>query len=107
MLNKYKDGESYIGHHRDDEKELGNDPAIACVTLGAERDFIFTPYKFIPIPEQNNELPLVNDKLSILLEHGSMCVMLDKTNTFWTHSIPKRTKIKTPRISLTFRFIHL
>lgn len=105
LLNKYKDGESYIGHHRDDEKELGNDPAIACVSFGAERDFVFAPYRFIPIA--NNNLPLVNDKLSMVLGHGSLCIMLDKTNTFWTHSIPKRAKIKTPRISLTFRFIHV
>jgi alkylated DNA repair dioxygenase AlkB len=106
LINRYKDGESYIGAHRDDEKELGDDPSIACVTFGAERPIVFAPYRFIPLPEPNNiNLPLVNDKLSVILEHGSLCVMLNKTNTFWTHMIPKRSKIKTPRVSLTFRLI--
>ena len=105
LLNRYKDGESYIGAHRDDEKELGDDPSIACITFGAERDFVFAPYRFIPLPDPN--LELTNNKINIVLEHGSLCVMLDKTNTYWTHCIPKRSKIKLPRVSLTFRLIHL
>jgi alkylated DNA repair dioxygenase AlkB len=105
LLNRYKDGDSYIGAHRDDEKELGDDPAITSVSFGAARELVFAPYRFIPLADPNLELN--NDKLSIVLEHGSLCVMLDKTNTYWTHCIPKRAKIKTPRVSLTFRLIHL
>lgn len=108
LINRYKDGDSYIGHHRDDEKELGDEPTIACVTFGSERDLVFAPYKFIPLPEPDDiKLPLVGDKLKVCLGHGSLCVMLNKTNTFWTHSIPKKSKIKTPRVSLTFRLINL
>lgn len=111
LLNRYKDGNSYIGAHRDDEKELGNDPTIACISFGSKRDLVFAPYKFIPFPETtcdpNINIPLVNDKLKITLDHGSLCVMLDKTNTYWTHCIPKKTGIIVPRVSLTFRFIHV
>ncbi len=104
LLNRYKDGESYIGAHRDDEKELGDEPTIAAVSFGAKRELVFAPYKFIPLPDI---LPLVKDKIHIPLEHGSLCVMLNKTNTYWTHCLPKNPKIAEPRISLTFRYINL
>lgn len=104
LINRYKDSNSYIGPHRDDEKELGDDPTIAGVSFGAERDVVFAPYKFIPLPDN---LPLVKDKLHVKLGHGSLFVMLDKTNTFWTHSIPKNSKVNNSRISLTFRYINL
>jgi len=112
LINRYKDGESYIGAHRDDEKELGDDPTIAGVSFGAERDVVFAPYRFIPIPDPKgcltaNTLPLVKDKLRVNLGHGSLFVMLDKTNTYWTHSIPKSAKVNGPRVSLTFRYINL
>lgn len=106
LLNRYKDGDAYIGPHRDDEKELGDDPAIACISFGAERSLVFAPYRFIPL-QDNQNLPLTNDKLNVPLKHGSLCVMLDKTNTFWTHTIPKKSSIKLPRVSLTFRYIHM
>jgi alkylated DNA repair dioxygenase AlkB len=104
LINKYKNGDSYIGAHRDDEKELGHNPSIACVSFGCERPIIFAPYKFIPIKDT---LILSKEKLSIPLKHGSLCVMLDTTNTYWTHTIPKNYKLDKPRISLTFRYIHM
>jgi alkylated DNA repair dioxygenase AlkB len=106
LLNRYKNGDSYIGAHRDDEKELGDNPTIACVSFGTERNLVFAPYKFIPLPEAD-PLPLVKGKLPIPLKHGSLCVMLDKTNTYWTHCIPPKKNIEIPRVSLTFRYINL
>jgi alkylated DNA repair dioxygenase AlkB len=43
--------------------------------------------------------------VSILLEHGSLLVMKDATQSNWLHSLPKSKKIAHPRINLTFRTI--
>lgn len=99
LINRYENGEQYINYHQDDERELGEDPSIVGVSFGAERDILFKPYFFIP--------EKVPNKLSLELEHGSIFVMYPPTNDFWMHSIPKRVGIKTPRISLTFRYLHI
>ena len=95
LINRYKDGHDCIGHHQDDERELGDKPTIVGVSLGVQRPIIFKPYKFLA------------DNITLDLEHGSIFVMHHPTNDHWTHSIPKREKIKTPRISLTFRKLYL
>jgi len=37
------------------------------------------------------------------LEHGSILLMKGDTQNSWVHTLPKSTKIKEPRINLTFR----
>ena len=39
LLNLYRDGNDSNGWHSDDEKELGNNPVIASMSLGAKRNF--------------------------------------------------------------------
>ena len=96
LVNRYKDGNSYIGFHSDDEKDLDKSSSIMGVSLGSERDFLFKPNKsFIP---KN-----LSSTISINLSHGSLIQIKSPTNEFWQHSIPKRTNSKNPRISLTFR----
>ena len=99
LINRYADGNQMIHHHQDDERELGKDPTIVGVSLGAERDVQFKPYHFIPAK--------IPGKINLELGNGSIFVMLPPTNDFWSHSIPKRADVKTPRISLTFRYLHL
>ena len=41
LVNRYKDGLDKMGEHRDDEKELCQEVAIASLSLGVERDFVF------------------------------------------------------------------
>lgn len=98
LINRYEDGNQYIGYHSDDEKELGNEPTIVGVSFGAKRDVSFKSNSFIPSK--------ISQQFNLELEHGSIFVMYDPTNTHWKHSIPKRSNIKTPRISLTFRYVH-
>ncbi len=95
LINCYKDGNQYIGFHRDAEEDIIQEYGIASVTLGAERDFQFRPYKFMPKGKYK--------KLEISLEHGSFLHMKYPTNEYWQHSLPKRSKVKRPRINLTFR----
>lgn len=90
LLNLYADGSQGMGWHHDDEKGLGKDANIASVSFGAERRFDFRHKK-------NKE------KISIVLEHGSLFVMKGTTQTNWHHQIPKAMKIAEPRVNLTFR----
>lgn len=93
LLNYYRDGMDSNGWHADNEKELGQNPVIASLSLGAERVFQL----------KHNTLP--NQKAKINLEHGSLLVMKGVTQHFWKHQIPKTTKPIGPRINLTFRII--
>ena len=91
LLNWYKNGVDYIGEHSDNETGLIKNGVIACVSLGAERKFVF---------KNKKDKKLVK---KMELENGSLIVMGGKTQQYWKHSIPKQKKIKEGRISLTFR----
>jgi alkylated DNA repair dioxygenase AlkB len=93
LLNLYRDGKDSNGWHADNEKELGQNPVIASLSLGAERSFHL---RHNTIKEQ---------KIKINLEHGSLLLMKGETQHFWKHQIPKTAKIIEPRINLTFRII--
>lgn len=90
LLNLYHNGDEGMGWHSDDEKELGKNSTIASLTFGAERRFCFRHRK-------------TKYDVEFMLEHGSLLVMKDTTQTHWLHSLPKAKAIKTPRINLTFR----
>ncbi|HET7148714.1 MAG TPA: alpha-ketoglutarate-dependent dioxygenase AlkB [Candidatus Nitrosopolaris sp.] len=92
LLNLYHNGSEGIAWHSDDEKSLGKNSTIASLSFGAERKFYFKHKQ----SKQTN---------SVLLEHGSLLIMKDATQTNWLHSLPKSKKITTPRINLTFRTI--
>ena len=93
LLNYYRNGKDSNGWHADNEKELGRNPVIASVSFGAERFFHL----------QHNSIK--EQKLKIILEHGSLLIMNGSTQHFWKHQIPKTTKAIGPRINLTFRII--
>lgn len=90
LVNRYENGHQCIGTHSDDEADLGKNPTIVGISLGAERDFILHS-KFSAKTH------------TIKLHNGSLIVMSHPTNSSWKHSVPKRLKVKKPRISLTFR----
>ncbi|WP_435979633.1 alpha-ketoglutarate-dependent dioxygenase AlkB family protein [Psychrobacter sp. DM4] len=90
LLNYYPTGNDGMGYHADDEKELGDRPIIASLSLGAMRKFIFKHKK-------------TQDKVALYLESGQLLVMQGTTQTFWKHSIAKTTTVDNGRISLTFR----
>lgn len=93
LLNQYRDGKDSNGWHADNEKELGPNPIIASLSLGAERVF------------QLKHNTITEAKKSITLEHGSLLLMKGTTQHFWKHQIPKTAKPTETRINLTFRTI--
>jgi len=92
LLNLYHNGSEGMSWHSDDEKDMEKNSAIASLTFGAERKFSFKHRS-------------TKQTLSILLESGSLLVMKGTTQSHWLHSLPKTTKVLSPRINLTFRNI--
>ncbi|SEB51059.1 Alkylated DNA repair dioxygenase AlkB [Tenacibaculum sp. MAR_2009_124] len=92
LLNLYHDGSEGMAWHSDGEKDLKKNGAIASVTFGAERKFAFKHKKS-------------KEVVSLVLQHGSLLVMKDTTQTHWLHRLPPTKKVHRPRINLTFRTI--
>ena len=90
LLNYYPSGDEGMGYHADDEKELGDQPIIASLSLGATRKFVFKHKK-------------TQDKVELYLESGQLIVMHGDTQKYWKHSITKTKTVDEGRISLTFR----
>lgn len=93
LLNYYRDGKDSMGWHSDDEKELGNNPIIASLTLGYPRRFLF------------RKKDSRTEKMEISLENGSLLMMVGDFQSIYEHSIPKTAKKIDARINLTFRKI--
>lgn len=88
QLNYYRNGNDYIGPHKDREVEAGG--IVASISLGACRYFVF----------ENDE----GVQYKILLESGSLLLMDEASaKTRWKHSLPKIPKQSRPRINITFR----
>jgi len=92
LLNLYHDGKEGMAWHSDGETDLKKNGAIASLSFGAERKFAFKHKQ-------------TGEKVTLRLEHGSMLVMKDTTQTYWLHRLPPTTKISHPRVNLTFRTI--
>lgn len=92
LLNLYHDGNEGMAWHSDAEKDLKKNGAIGSLSFGAERKFAF----------KHKE---TKQTVSIILEHGSLLVMKDETQTNWLHRLPPTKTVSKPRVNLTFRTI--
>lgn len=92
LLNLYHTGEEGMAWHSDAEKDLKKNGAIASLSFGAARKFLF-------------KHKMTKETVSIILENGSLLVMKGLTQTNWLHRLPPSKKISKPRINLTFRTI--
>ena len=92
LLNLYHDGSEGMAWHSDGEKDLKKNGAIASLSLGATRKFLF-------------KHKTTKEKVSFTLASGQLLVMKDQTQTFWLHRLPPTKIVHHPRINLTFRTI--
>lgn len=92
LLNYYRDGNDSNGWHSDNEPELGDDPVIASLSLGAPRDFKL----------RHKRDQALRHCLSLV--PGSLLIMQGSTQRCWQHQVPKRASA-AGRINLTFRKI--
>jgi len=95
LVNYYRDGNDHMSWHTDNEKELGKNPVIASLSFGETRRFTLK-HRF-----DVNVEPLVLD-----LPSQSLLVMKGELQENWVHRISKSTKITSPRLNLTFRYIY-
>jgi len=93
LLNLYRDGRDGMGWHADDEPELGRNPVIASVSLGATRRFCLRHRRREGL------------KLDLPLPHGSLLCMSGATQHHWLHALPKTRLPVAERINLTFRLV--
>lgn len=94
LLNYYRDHRDCMGMHSDDEKELGKQPVIASLSLGAERVFVLKH-------RYRKDLKTVK----VTLPSGSLLVMKGNTQSFWKHGISRQNQPSGARVNLTFRLI--
>ncbi len=92
LLNLYHTGDEGMAWHSDGETDLKKDGTIGSLSFGAVRKFAFKH-------KQSKE------KVELFLEHGSLLLMKDTTQTYWLHRLPPSKKVHTIRVNLTFRTI--
>ncbi|HEX4353154.1 MAG TPA: alpha-ketoglutarate-dependent dioxygenase AlkB [Polyangiales bacterium] len=93
LANLYRDGHDSMGFHADKERELGSDPVIASLSLGATRRF------------QLRHRTDREARLDLDLSDGSLLVMSGPLQQHFRHGVPKQPAVLAPRINLTFRRI--
>jgi alkylated DNA repair dioxygenase AlkB len=91
LLNRYRSGRDAMGWHSDDEPELGPEPLIASVSLGATRRFRLRHRK------------RRDRTLSFDLPHGSLLLMSGALQTHWMHSLARTSQPVAERLNLTLR----
>lgn len=90
MANLYRNGSDSMGCHADDERELGENPLIASLSLGEQRLLKFRHQKSKQV-------------LDVILDNGDLLLMAGEIQHHWRHELPKTKKVKAERINLTFR----
>lgn len=95
VLNLYRDGNDEIGWHADDEPQLGRQPLVAALSLGARRDF------HIKRRGSRNRRP----SRVVPLRHGSLLVCGGTFQHTHLHSVPRHLSAVGTRINVTFRRI--
>lgn len=93
LANRYRDGRDGMGWHRDGEAELGPQPTIASLSLGAVRRFSL------------KDRQADGERLSLELPHGSLLLMRGRTQARYLHGLSKTARPVGERINLTFRRI--
>ena len=94
LLNYYRNQSDSMGMHSDDERELGQQPAIASLSLGEQRTFLLKHKTRKDLKTVRLDLP-----------PGSLLLMRADTQRHWRHGINKERKPCGPRLNLTFRAI--
>ena len=90
LVNRYRDGGDMLGWHADDERDLGANPVLGAVSVGAARTFRIRGRDGGPSTGQ-------------VLDHGSLLLMWGDSQRRYKHCIPRTRKPLGERLSFTFR----
>lgn len=91
LCNLYRDGSDAMGWHSDDERDLGPNPVIASLSLGATRRLRIRPRSG------------GRESMALDLEHGSLLLMTGRSQSRWQHALMRTRRPVGPRLNLTFR----
>jgi alkylated DNA repair dioxygenase AlkB len=91
LCNLYRSGTDSMGMHSDSERELGPNPIIASLSLGAVRRFQLRHRKRRGVG------------LDIDLPDGSLLLMRGALQHHYRHGVPKQPNVEGERMNLTFR----
>jgi len=94
FLNLYRHGYDMCGWHSDSHPQLGRNPPVASVSLGAVRVFELRKKKGAP------------NFIRFPLFPGSLLLMEGAVQEDWLHCIPKDPNCKEERVNLTFRIMY-
>jgi alkylated DNA repair dioxygenase AlkB len=94
LCNLYLDGQQSMGWHSDNEPELGEQPLIASLSLGASRYFDFRR----KAGQQKFQ--------RVELNAGDLLVMEGAFQQHWQHRVPRQSRVEQARINLTFRSVN-
>ncbi|XP_023326591.1 uncharacterized protein LOC111700016 [Eurytemora carolleeae] len=94
FLNLYRHGYDMCGWHSDSHPQLGRNPPVASVSLGAVRVFELRKKKGAP------------NFIRFPLFPGSLLLMEGAVQEDWLHCIPKDPACKEERVNLTFRIMY-
>ena len=97
LLNRYRHGDDAMGWHADDEPELAPEAPIASLSLGATRTLRFRPRPAGPAAGAS--------PLALELSDGDLLVMDPPTQRHWQHALPRRRRVRSERLNLTFRLV--
>jgi alkylated DNA repair dioxygenase AlkB len=92
LVNYYRHGRDSVDWHADNEVELGREPMVASLSLGAERVFQLRHNK-------------TKERLSVSLPHGSLLLMGAGIQEHWQHRLAKVASLEQPRVNFTFRYM--
>lgn len=92
LVNYYRHGRDSVDWHADNEVELGREPMVASLSLGAERVFQLRHNK-------------TKERLSVSLPHGSLLLMGAGLQEHWQHRLAKVASLEQPRVNFTFRYM--
>jgi alkylated DNA repair dioxygenase AlkB len=93
LLNLYRDANDSVSWHADDEPDLGREPVIGSLSLGASRRF--------DLRKKTDH----SERFKSVLNSGDLVVMRGTSQQLWDHQVPKEPKVSEQRINLTFRQI--
>ena len=91
LASKYKDGQHYCPAHSDNEKSIAPASDIFTLSIGVDRDIIYTHIK--------NGV-----KKTQKLSDNTLLVFSRASQEYWKHEIPKDDEVTGVRYSLTFRY---
>ena len=90
--NRYRSGADCVGWHSDDETDLGDEPVIASLSLGATRRFRV----------RCRSAPA---SVGLDLTHGSLLIMWGLSQQDFKHCLTRTRRAVGERVNLSFRLV--